>query len=294
MRSATQHDNSWAKAWHKWALFNFEAITHYESRDSTSRGHHTVNPYIQPAVSGFFRSISLRRAHVQQDILRLLTLWFKYGGQHDVDLALSDGFLTLSIDTWLEVIPQVRLCYFSRSMDGPKSSPRRDFAIFGGAQILLAACLNFSHSSRDLARGDAIQQCKRRHFLANVAISLQTSPIPCKRRQSLTPCELARQIIARINTPEPRVKASIHDLLLRIGKEHPQALIYSLTVASKSASHARRGAAEQILEQMEAFAPLLVKQVWPQTVENIRLSSSVDDNPWSSRRRSRPLKMTVE
>ena len=184
MRSATQHDNSWAKAWHKWALFNFEAITHYESH-GTSRGHHTVNPYIQPAVSGFFRSISLRRAHVQQDILRLLTLWFKYGGQHDVDLALSDGFLTLSIDTWLDVIPQ---------------------------------------------------------------------------------------IIARINTPEPRVKASIHDLLLRIGKEHPQALIYSLTVASKSASHARRGAAEQILEQMEAFAPLLVKQAKLVSEELIRVA----------------------
>jgi hypothetical protein len=80
---------------------------------------------VQHALSGIFPSTSLcrydvlehmhsqsityynNRAHVQQDILRLLTLWFKYGGQHDIDLALADGFLTLSIDTWLDVIPQV-------------------------------------------------------------------------------------------------------------------------------------------------------------------------------------------
>ena len=45
--------------------------------------------YLVPAVNGFVRSIDLGGAagehkknadgHVQQDILRLLTLWFKYG-----------------------------------------------------------------------------------------------------------------------------------------------------------------------------------------------------------------------
>lgn len=80
------------------------------------------------------------------------------------------------------------------------------------------------------------------------------------------------QIIARINTSEPRIKASIHDLLLRVGKEHPQALIYPLTVASKSASFARRTAAESILEQMESFAPQLVKQAKLVSEELIRVA----------------------
>jgi FKBP12-rapamycin complex-associated protein len=83
---------------------------------------------------------------------------------------------------------------------------------------------------------------------------------------------MCTQIIARINTSEPRVKVSIHDLLLRVGKEHPQALIYPLTVASKSASFARRTAAESILEQMEAFAPQLVKQAKLVSEELIRVA----------------------
>ncbi len=57
-----------------------------------------------------------------------------------------------------------------------------------------------------------------------------------------------------------------------MGKEHPQALIYPLTVASKSASFARRTAAESILEQMEAFAPQLVKQAKLVSEELIRVA----------------------
>ena len=67
-----------------------------------------------PAVNGFVRSIDLggsaekkKNGHVQQDILRLLTLWFKYGNRSDVAAAIEDGFNQLSIDTWLNVIPQV-------------------------------------------------------------------------------------------------------------------------------------------------------------------------------------------
>lgn len=44
------------------------------------------------------------------------------------------------------------------------------------------------------------------------------------------------QIIARIDTTKPSVRRLIHDLLTKIGQAHPQALIYPLTVASKSMS----------------------------------------------------------
>jgi FKBP12-rapamycin complex-associated protein len=36
-----------------------------------------------------------------------LTLWFKYGDKRKVEDALIDGFNTVSIDTWLQVVPQV-------------------------------------------------------------------------------------------------------------------------------------------------------------------------------------------
>jgi len=45
---------------------------------------------------------------VVQDVLRLLTLWFRHGARPDVEAALVEGLASLSIDTWLDVIPQVR------------------------------------------------------------------------------------------------------------------------------------------------------------------------------------------
>lgn len=40
-------------------------------------------------------------------MVRLLNLWFKHGARPDVESALVSGFNLISIDTWLEVIPQI-------------------------------------------------------------------------------------------------------------------------------------------------------------------------------------------
>jgi FKBP12-rapamycin complex-associated protein len=68
------------------------------------------------------------------------------------------------------------------------------------------------------------------------------------------------QLIARIDTPRALVGRLIHHLLIDIGKHHPQALVYPLTVASKSASMARRNAANKILKSMCEHSPVLVQQ----------------------------------
>ena len=57
--------------------------------------------------SGFFRSVALRNQDALQDILRLLTLWFKFGQHDEVSHAMGSGFSTVEVDTWLQVIPQV-------------------------------------------------------------------------------------------------------------------------------------------------------------------------------------------
>jgi FKBP12-rapamycin complex-associated protein len=62
----------------------------------------------QNSRTGFFRSIALKNIDALQDILRLLTLWFKFGAHNDVSDAMANGFSTVEVDTWLEVIPQVR------------------------------------------------------------------------------------------------------------------------------------------------------------------------------------------
>jgi FKBP12-rapamycin complex-associated protein len=49
----------------------------------------------------------LSRGDSLQDTLRLLTLWFNFGYEHHVNTAMQAGFGTVSIDVWLEVIPQV-------------------------------------------------------------------------------------------------------------------------------------------------------------------------------------------
>jgi FKBP12-rapamycin complex-associated protein len=68
------------------------------------------------------------------------------------------------------------------------------------------------------------------------------------------------QLIARIDTTRPLVGRLVHRLLIDIGKQHPQALVYPLTVASKSASQHRRYAANKILKSMCEHSPNLVQQ----------------------------------
>ncbi|GAB9472031.1 FKBP12-rapamycin complex-associated protein [Globisporangium polare] len=114
------------KAWHAWALMNFHVVEHFSQQSSSSAlsmpahggsaslPHPSaggIGPYIAPAIQGFFRSIALGRsrwaANVQQDILRVLTLWFAHGNRTDVINALDHGFKSVSIETWLIVIPQL-------------------------------------------------------------------------------------------------------------------------------------------------------------------------------------------
>lgn len=73
--------------------------------------------HIVQAVTGFFKSISLKNENALQDTLRLLTLWFKYGAHDEVSHAMATGFTSVEVDTWLEVIPQVCLGNFVSRMD---------------------------------------------------------------------------------------------------------------------------------------------------------------------------------
>ncbi|KAF8074724.1 phosphatidylinositol 3-kinase [Lyophyllum atratum] len=185
---ATHFDHTWYKAWHTWALANFEVISYMETQNTTRAvdgpGSGLVAHIVQ-AVDGFFRSISLRNEEALQDTLRLLTLWFKFGRIDDVSHAMGNGFTTVEVDTWLVVIPQ---------------------------------------------------------------------------------------IIARIQTPHANIRRNINNLLADVGKHHPQALIYPLTVASKSSSATRRNAALAIMERMREHSPTIVTQALVVSRELIRIA----------------------
>lgn len=110
-RTATSADQHWSKAWHHWALFNATAMEHFHRQGGASTKD--AMQHVAPAISGFFRSISLAGSSMKakggslQDILRLLTLWFNHGGSPEVETALIAGFGHVNIDTWLAVIPQI-------------------------------------------------------------------------------------------------------------------------------------------------------------------------------------------
>lgn len=186
---ATRYNPRWYKAWHAWALANFEivqALTSPVDRNATRPDAAMIINHVVPAVQGFFKSIALSSGSSLQDTLRLLTLWFTHGGSSEVNTAVTAGAGTVSVDTWLEVIPQ---------------------------------------------------------------------------------------LIARINLPNTRVRQSIHNLLADVGRNHPQALVYPLTVAMKSSQSSRRSrSAALIMDSMRAHSPKLVEQADTVSHELIRVA----------------------
>ncbi|KAG9023315.1 phosphatidylinositol kinase- protein kinase tor1, partial [Tulasnella sp. UAMH 9824] len=183
---ATQHDKAWYKAWHTWALANYEVIDFLENNTSAEEvSASSLVGYIVNSIQGFFKSIALKASHSLQDTLRLLTLWFKFGSHESISIAMEDGFNQLSIDTWLEVIPQ---------------------------------------------------------------------------------------IIARIQMPSNSIRRLISWLLTEVGKCHPQALIYPLTVASKSSNEVRVSAATSIMDRMREHSPIIVNEAAVVSKELIRVA----------------------
>jgi len=182
--------------WHNWAVMNYQAINHYESQKTQAKEakskridekklDESINVHVVPAIEGFFRSITFAGDQSLQDILRLLTLWFAHGSKKPVERALSKGFNTITVDTWLSVLPQ---------------------------------------------------------------------------------------IIARINTKQTAVRKIIHELLTNLGRAHPQALVYPLTVASKSNNTARKTAAIEIMDNMKTHSSNLVKEALMVSRELIRVA----------------------
>ena len=80
------------------------------------------------------------------------------------------------------------------------------------------------------------------------------------------------QLIARIDSQKPLVPQLIRHLLIDVGRQHPQALIYPLVVASKSVVKDRELAANRVLNQMKEHSHTLVQQAMLVSEELIRIS----------------------
>lgn len=54
LQNATHYATKWAKAWHKWALFNTAVMSHYILRGFPS----IASQFVVAAVTGYFHSIA--------------------------------------------------------------------------------------------------------------------------------------------------------------------------------------------------------------------------------------------
>ncbi|KIM74515.1 hypothetical protein PILCRDRAFT_801024 [Piloderma croceum F 1598] len=84
--------------------------------------------------------------------------------------------------------------------------------------------------------------------------------------------DVVPQIIARIRTPSANIRRNINSLLTEVGKHHPQALIYPLTVASKSTSASCVSVAVAIMDRMREHSATLVEQALVISQELIRVA----------------------
>ncbi|XP_072960137.1 serine/threonine-protein kinase TOR [Typha angustifolia] len=80
------------------------------------------------------------------------------------------------------------------------------------------------------------------------------------------------QIIARIHSNNRIVRELIQSLLVRIGRGHPQALMYPLLVACKSISVLRRRAAQDVVDKIRQHRGVLVDQAQLVSKELIRVA----------------------
>ncbi|XP_021776173.1 serine/threonine-protein kinase TOR-like [Chenopodium quinoa] len=80
------------------------------------------------------------------------------------------------------------------------------------------------------------------------------------------------QIIARIHSNNHAVRELIQSLLVRIGQNHPQALMYPLLVACKSISDLRRAAAQKVVDKVRQHSSALVDEAQLVSKELIRVA----------------------
>ncbi|KAG9972338.1 TOR1 phosphatidylinositol 3-kinase, partial [Aureobasidium melanogenum] len=87
-KAATHYNQDWYKAWHAWALANFEVVTaltaNKDRGEADGMQRRYIHDYVVPAIQGFFKSIALSSSSSLQDTLRLLTLWFNHGEHQEV------------------------------------------------------------------------------------------------------------------------------------------------------------------------------------------------------------------
>lgn len=234
---ATEFDQDWYKAWHSWAFMNYEAVLHFKQQ--------------------YLSSPPQSKSKSPSPLPSPLTPESGAEGGGDTTEGTQVSLLTEASD--MDKMPKLS---FSQS----------DYVL----RYCAPAVHGFFRSIALSGENDSLQDTLRLLTLwfdygQNQQV-YEALIEGLKTIQINTWLQVIPQLIARIDTPRHMVAKLIQQLLMDIGKQHPQALIYPLTVSSKSHSAARYNAANKVLENMCEHSNTLVQQALMVSEELIRVA----------------------
>eukprot|EP00981_Chlorochromonas_danica_P010478 scaffold3243_cov173-Ochromonas_danica.AAC.11 len=106
-----------------------------------------------------------------------------------------------------------------------------------------------------------------KHSEVNAALQNGLQSVPLDNWLGVLP-----QLIARIDHPDQDTRMLLHNLLIRIGVKHAQALVYPLSVALKSPLGDRKEAAESLMNSLRQHSNKLIDQALMVSQELVRIA----------------------
>ncbi|CAK9293619.1 unnamed protein product [Gordionus sp. m RMFG-2023] len=301
--SAIDNSNNWYKAWHAWACINFEALLYYKQKgvlppeDSlltntehakrTGKEALTSSSSTSPVNSS---SECEEEAETIPDTSEMLESTSKFSisslEASKLDLKLEEKIPIIRKEISRTPIDESTASQTSTQSKQMKLIPEESLSLSFPSNIqanmlgllhyiILAVkgfiqSISFSYSSTSLQ--DTLRLltlCFDYGHYQEVYDALQDGIRMIRIDNWL---QVIPQLIARIDTPRFLVHKLIHQLLIEIGNHHPQALIYPLTVASKSDIPSRQISAKKILRALCENNNTLVQQALMVSEELIRVS----------------------
>ena len=106
LRDATKLSENNYKAWHFYGFSNYKIFDSIKANSSSKN----QLEYAKNSIVGYTKSVSLGGKNISrtlQDLLQLIDIWFDVGGDPDIDNLINKSFVSIDLETWLLVIPQL-------------------------------------------------------------------------------------------------------------------------------------------------------------------------------------------
>ncbi|CAF0732022.1 unnamed protein product [Adineta steineri] len=239
---AWTYDESNYKAWNAYAVLNYDAVNHFKQRiQDLSRNNQPLKPPSSPSVVVAADNVTSPSRQQPQPLTPPPT-----------QIATSQQ---PNLDASNETYPQLTAKMIHCTIPAVKGLLK---------SILLSKA---KHCLQDTLRLLTLwfEYGQYREVHEALVEGIRTVPVEVW-------LQVLPQLIARIDSPRPLVHQLIRHLLIDVGRQHPQALIYPLVVASKSVVRERELAANRVLNNMREHSHTLVQQAMVVSEELIRIS----------------------